>query len=92
MALTATLSPSHVAKHVRLGWADLKRPITLPPERARRLTPPGFVDVPPPPAQPPILGRLAVELHRPDGARLSLPSADTALTLATLVHSFLEAR
>ena len=92
VALTSALSPSRVAKHLRLGWADLKRHITLHHERARILTPPGFVEVPPQPAQPQILGRLEVELHRPDGARLSIHSADTALTLATLVHSFLEAR
>lgn len=92
MALTSTLSPSRVAKHLRWGCADLKRHIALHHERAMILTPPGFVEVPPPPAQLQILGRLEVEIHRPDGARLSLHSADASLTLATLVHSCLEAR
>jgi hypothetical protein len=93
VALTATLSTSRVAKHLRLGVSDLKQQI------ANRQGPtttiprsPGFVEVPPPPAQVQSFGSLEVELHRIDGARLRIHSPDASLLLAAIVHSFLEAR
>ena len=97
VALTSTLSPSRVAKHLRLGVSDLKKQITkrhgstatqMPPHPA----PPSFVEVPQQPVQPQVLGCLEVELHRTDGARLHIHSPDASLPLATIIHSFLEAR
>jgi hypothetical protein len=92
VALTATLSASRVAKHLRLGGKDLKHQIAK--RQGAPATPrpalPGFVEVPAPPAPPQGVGSLEVELHRPDGARLRIHAAAAALPLATLVHSFLE--
>ena len=90
VALTSTLSLSRVAKHLRLGLADLKQHIARHHECDMALTPPGFVEVPPQPAQAQVFGSLEVELQRTDGARLRIhaPSA----SLATIVQSFVEAR
>jgi hypothetical protein len=90
IALTQTLSPSRVAKHVRLGVSDLKKQITK--RQGQAPAPSGFVEVPKPSAQPQVLGGIEVELHRPDGARLRLHSPDSSLPLAAIVQSFLEAR
>jgi hypothetical protein len=93
VALTQTLSPSRVAKHVRLGGSDLKKQITKRQGQALpMLAPSGFVEVPKPAAQPLGLGGIEVELHRSDGARLRLHSPDSSLPLAAIVQSFLEAR
>ncbi len=94
VALTATLSPSRVAKHVGLRGSDLKKQIARRQgaPAAQLSAPPGFVEVPPQPAQPQGLGWLEVELHRTDGARLRIHSPDASLPLAAIVHSFLEAR
>jgi hypothetical protein len=93
VALTQTLSPSRVAKHLRLGGKDLKHQIVKRQGKAAALpTASGFVEVPRPPAQPQGVGSLEVELHRPDGARLRIHSPDAALPLAAIVHSFLEVR
>ena len=94
VALTATLSPSRVAKHVGLRGSDLKKQITRRQgsTAAQMPAPPGFVEVPQQPAQPQGLGWLEVELHRTDGARLRIHSSDASLPLAAIVHSFLEAR
>ena len=94
VALTQTLSPSRVAKHLRLRVSDLKKQIT---QRHGRVAPhlplpSGFVEVPKPPAQPWVPGGLEVELHRPDGARLRLHAPHGSLPLAAIVQSFLEAR
>jgi hypothetical protein len=94
VALTATLSPSHVAKHLRLRGNDLKKQITKRQGQAAasRPAPSGFVEVPTPSAQPLGLGGMEVELHRPDGARLRLHAPDASLPLAAIIQSFLEAR
>jgi len=94
VALTATLSTSRVAKHLRLGVSDLKQQIANRQGQAAAPMPttPDFVEVPPPPAQVQGFGSLEVELHRPDGAQLRIHSPDASLPLAAIVHSFLEAR
>ena len=94
VALTQALSPSHVAKHLRLGVSDLKKQITKRHGKAaaHMPAPSGFVEVPKPPAQPQVLGGIEVELHRTDGACLRLHSPDASLPLAAIVQSFLEAR
>ena len=91
-ALTSTLSPSRVAKHLRLGGSDLKQQIAKRQGKAAVLmpAPPGFVEVPQQPAPLQVLGGLEVELHRPDGARLRMHSPDASLPLAAIVRSFLE--
>jgi hypothetical protein len=92
VALTATLSASRVAKHLRLGGKDLKQQIAKRQAQAAA-TPlsPGFVEVPRPPAQTQSGGSLEVELHRPDGTRLRIHAPDAALPLAAIVRSFMEA-
>ena len=97
VALTSTLSPSRVAKHLRVRVSDLKEQITkrhgsTAAQRPPHPAPPRFVEVPQPPAPPPVPGCLEVELHRTDGARLRMHSPDASLPLAAIVHSFLEAR
>ena len=97
VALTATLSPSRVAKHLRLRVSDLKAQITKRQGATAAQTPPysaspSFVEVPQPPVPPLGLGGLEVELYRPDGARLRMHSPDASLPLAIIIHSFLEAR
>jgi len=93
VTLTATLSASRVAKHLRLGGNDLKQQIAK--RRGKTVAPmptaPGFVEVPPPPTPPQVVGGLEVELHRTDGARLRMYSPDASLPLAAIVRSFLEA-
>jgi hypothetical protein len=93
VALTQTLSPSRVAPHVSLGGSDRKKQRTTRQGQAwPRLAPSGGVAVPKPSAPPQGLGGMDVALHRPDGARLRLPSPDASLPLAASVQSFLAAR
>lgn len=96
VALTSTLSTSRVAKHLRLGVSDLKQQIANRQGQTAAPMPSasGFVEVEVPslPAQHLGLGRLEVELQRPDGARLRIHSPDASLPLAAIIHSFLEAR
>jgi hypothetical protein len=94
VALTQTLSPCRVAKHLRLGVSDLKQHIAKRQGQAaaHRSVAPGFVEVPGPGAMTQTLSGMEVELHRPDGARLRLHSPDASLPLAAIVQSFLEAR
>lgn len=94
VALTQTLTPSRVAKHLRLGVSDLKKQIT---KRQGQAAPHSsvasdFVEVPRPSTKPQTLSGIEVELHRPDGARLRLHAPETSLPLAAIVQSFLEAR
>ena len=97
MALPSTLSPSRVAKPLRLRVSDLKEQRTkrqgsTAAQRPPHSASPSFVEVPQPPVQPPGLGGLEVELHRPDGARLRRHSPDASLPRAAIIHSCLEAR
>ena len=93
VALTATLSASRVAKHLRLRGSDLKKQIARRQGSAAAQMPtaPGFVEVRPSPVQPQGLGSLEVELYRTDGARLRMHSPDASLPLAAIVRSFMEA-
>jgi hypothetical protein len=94
VALTSTLSPSRVAKHLRLRGNDLKKQIAKRQGQAAapRPAPSGFGEVPTPSGQPQGRGSMEVELYRPDGARLRLHVPDASLPLAAIVQSFLEAR
>ena len=51
VALTTVLSPSRVAKHLRLSWTTLKKQMAVHQESAAALpTTLGFVEVPPSPS------------------------------------------
>ena len=50
----------------------------------------GFVEVPSAPAWPKPSGATQVELHRVDGTRLCIHSAESTLPLEALVRAFLE--
>ena len=92
--LALALPPSRVAKHVRLGLADLKKQIAAHHESTATAPPmtAGVVEVPPAPSWPRALGGPEVERHRADGARLRMHYPDAAPPLAALVRVFLEAR
>ena len=93
VALTTMLPYSRVAKHLRLAPNDLKQQMATEPKLHGGVGPTtaGFVEVPPQPAQPQVLGGLEVELHRTDGARLCIHAPDASLPLGAIVRSFLEA-
>ena len=99
VALTATLSPSRVAKHLRLRVSDLKAQIikrqgATAAQRHPHSASPSFVEVPQQPGQPQGLGGLEIEVHRPDGARLRVFQDDQVLfhghPVAVVVASTLE--
>jgi hypothetical protein len=94
VSLTQALSPSRVAKQLRLGWTDLKKQIAA--HRASPAASPpttlGFVEVPPAPSWPQAPPATQIELHRADGARLCISYPDSTPPLVALVRSFLEVR
>ena len=96
VALTAVVSPSRVAKQLRLRLADLKKQMGTPagvaPGTAARLLSMGFVEVPPVPARPQAPATIQLELSRADGSRLCIHGAESTLPLETLVRAFLERR
>src|SRR5215470_14003918 len=83
VALAAILSPSRVAKQLRVKGAYLHQRIA-----AQHAPATGFVEVPRSPAALPSHGDLTVEFQRPDGARLALHAPATALR--TIIQCFLE--
>jgi len=92
--LTQALSPSRVAKQLRLGWTDLKKQIAAH-HKATAAPPPttlGFVEVPPAPSWPQATPATQIELHRADGARLCIHSPESTPPLVALVRSFMEAQ
>jgi len=86
VALAAILSPSRVAKQLRVKGAYLHQRIAA--QHAPAPPAPGFVEVPLSPAALPSHGDLTVEFQRPDGARLALHAPATALR--TIIQCFLE--
>jgi len=90
VALAAVLPPTRVAKQLRVKIAYLRRRLAAQLPLSASPPPPGFVEVPLPPATLPGHGSLTVEFQRPDGARLHLHAPDTALPLLALVQCFLE--
>jgi len=94
VSLTQALSPSRVAKQLRLGWTDLKKQIAAHHE-ATAAPPPttlGFVAVPPTPSWPQATPATQIELHRADGTRLHIHYREATPPLAALLRVFLEAR
>jgi hypothetical protein len=94
VSLTQALSPSRVAKQLRLGWTDLKKQIAAHHESTAAPPPTtlGFVEVPPAPLWPQATPATQIELHRADGARLCIHYPASTLPLVALVRSFLEVR
>ncbi len=94
VSLTQVLSPSRVAKQLRLGLTDLKKQIAA--HHGSPAAPPpiplGFVEVPPAPSWPQAPPATQIEMYRADGARVSIHSSDSTSPLVALVRSFLEGR
>jgi len=88
VALAAILSPSRVAKQLRVKVAYLHQRIAAQHAPATPAPAPGFVEVPRSPAALPSHDDLTVEFQRPDGARLALHAPTTALR--TIIQCFLE--
>ncbi len=90
--LAQVLPRSRVAQHLHLSPSDLNRHMATLNDSApvTRLTPTPFVEVPPPPAWPPALAAMEIELERADGARLRLRGPEAALPVVALVRAFLE--
>jgi len=94
VSLTQALSPSRVAKQLRLGWTDLKKQLAAPQESTAAPPPTtvGFVEGPLAPSWPQATPATEIELHRADGARLCIHSPASTLPLVALVRRFLEVR
>lgn len=92
VALTAALPPSRVAKHLRLGWTDLKRQMATLTPKSTAAAPPslmGFVEVPTTPAWPQAPSTTHIELCRADGTRLAIHSPASTLPLEAFIRAFL---
>jgi hypothetical protein len=95
VALTAVVSPSRVAKQLRVRLADLKKQIATrhaagPSAVPHPPTSLGFVEVPSAPSWPQPTGAIQIELSRTDGTRLRIPGAEATWALEPLVRAFLE--
>ena len=94
VALAATLSPSRVAKQLRLRLIDLKKQMAGR-HAALPAGPPlavGFVEVPPVPAGLQASATIQLELSRTDGTRVCLHCSASTLPLEAVVRAFVEAR
>ena len=94
VALTKALPPSRVAKHLRLGAADLKKHRAAHQESIEAAPPTAlaFVEVPPAPSWDRHTPATQIELHRPDGTRLHIHYREATPPLTTLLRVFLEGR
>jgi hypothetical protein len=96
VALARVMPHSRVAQHLRLSANDLKKQMALThQETTAAAVPPlplGFVELLSAPAWPQTPVATQVELHRVDGTRLYIHSAESTLPLAALVRAFLEVR
>jgi len=92
VALASVMPHSRVAQHLRLSANDLKKQMAMAPQEMTAMPPLplGFVEVPSAPAWPKPSGATQVELHRVDGTRLCIHSAESTLPLEALVRAFLE--
>ena len=91
-ALARVLPYSRVAQHVRVSASDLTKHMAAPHDArsAAFSMPPPCVEVPSAPAWPPATPAMAIELERPDGARLRLRCSESTSPVAVLVRAFLE--
>lgn len=94
VALARVLPHSRVAQHLRLSANDLKKQMAMTHQETTAMPPLplGFVEVPSAPAWPQPSGTTQVEVHRVDGTRLCIHSAESPLPLEALVRAFLEVR
>ena len=97
VALTAVVSPSRVAKQLRLRLADRKKQIATRQAAGNPAVPHpptslGFVEMPSAPSWPPPAGAIQIELSHADGTRLRIHGAEATLALEPLVRAFLEVR
>ena len=100
VALTRVMPHSRVAQHLRLSANDLKKQMAMthqettamPQTTAMPPRPLGFVEVPSALVWPQTSGAPQVEVHRVDGTRLCIHSAESTLPLEALVRVFLEVR
>jgi hypothetical protein len=95
VALTAMVSPSRVAKQLRLRLTDLKKQIATrhaaaPPAVPHPPTSLDFVEMPAAPVWPRPTTTIEIALHRPDGTHLRIATHETQLSLLALVQTFLE--
>jgi len=94
VALTAVVSPSRVAKQLRLRLAVLKKQIATRDAAPTAMPHPpaslGFVEVPPALTRPHATPTIQLELSRADGARLCIHAPESTLPLVALVQAFLE--
>ena len=92
VVLTTVLPLSRVAKCLRVSWQDLHQHCAAPhaPAMESSSTALGFVELPATPAWPLPPLSAAVELQRPDGARLRMHSHEPQPSLVALVRTFLE--
>jgi hypothetical protein len=92
VALTTVLPLSRVAKCLRVSWRDLHQHCIAP--HAPAVEPSSialsFVELPATPAWPMPPLTAAVELPRPDGARLRMHCHEPPPPLVALVRTFLE--
>ena len=94
VALARVMPHSRVAQHLRLSANALKTQMAMPHQETTAVPPLplGFVEVPSAPAWPKPSVATQVELHRVDGTRLCIHSAESTLPLEALVRVFLEVR
>ena len=92
VALTTVLPLSRVAKCLRVSWQDLHQHCIAHHTPAMEPSSPtlSFVELPTTPAWPMPTLTAAVELQRPDGARLRMHSHEPQPPLVALVRAFLE--
>jgi hypothetical protein len=92
VALTTVLPLSRVAKYLRVSWRDLHQHCTAhhAPAVEPSSTALDFVELPAPPAWSVPTLTAAVELQRPDGARLRMHYHESQPPLIALVRAFLE--
>ncbi len=92
VALTTVLPLSRVAKCLRVSWQDLPQHCIAHHTPAVEPSSPtlSFVELPTTPAWPMPTLTAAVELQRPDGARLRMHSHEPQPPLVALVQTFLE--
>lgn len=94
VALASALSPSRVAKQVRVRLGDLKKHMAARHEATAALSPVplDFIEVPSAPSWPPPTATTQIELSRADGTRLSIHAPESTLPLVAVVRAFLEGR
>ena len=89
--LAQVLPHCRVAQHLRLSPNDLKKHMVTQRDSKPTASPTPWpcVDVPPPPACSPATVAMAIELERPDGARLRRRCPESTSSVAAVVQTLL---